>query len=514
MAILSRTRRDGVAAWSTFSGFVGFSLAYSIFLATPLITVPHSPIRTPPERMPDTQSLDCPSGPHPRCPECITCRECPDPSPVTNDLAQEESSFKDPDVSSRIVHAANEYRQAQALPSPLLENLLDQYRTSHRLFYASGTAAAERIIIYEAGTDDGYGNRLPGLITAFVWALLDGRILLTEWHDDKILMPFPAPFGTLFEPSGMELDVDVLNFPGLDEAEKLNGRQIWAQLSQDRLDTAFPQRVIKFHSDDWLFPLFQNNPHYSERVRALFPRGRAFFHLAQFLLPLASELQSKVDEFQAKMFAPNVVGMHLRLQKVMPDDQGRKTLRAPSPETFFETARMVQIGRGMPENDTVFYLATETAAAVNAAREWFSQRNLRLVLLDDMFPMKRKDHRDAERGSVEALHNAIIEMKLLSLADEMVGTFASSYSYCASSWGNVIPYYVMPDRSYWYAGLSEPCFRHASRGHAEFMQGAPELVYHSSCAVTGHKVEVQIAERGKDGKLRDSKAVRSKLTPP
>lgn len=99
MAILSRTRRDGVAAWSTFSGFVGFSLAYSIFLATPLITVPHSPIRTPPERMPDTQSLDCPSGPHPRCPECITCRECPDPSPVTNDLAQEESSFKDPGMN-------------------------------------------------------------------------------------------------------------------------------------------------------------------------------------------------------------------------------------------------------------------------------------------------------------------------------------------------------------------------------------------------------------------------------
>lgn len=169
----------------------------------------------------------------------------------------------------------------------------------------------------------------------------------------------------------------------------------------------------------------------------------------------------------------------------MPDDQGRKTLRAPSPETFFETARMVQIGalfrsklptvfpwfgvllfsnhyvivtvilapllcvlsdfqlvsmprrrkcnlcldlkhsrtgflsinkvfiflfffqpyaclymiwwveyyveiagRGMPENDTVFYLATETAAAVNAAHEWFSQRNLRLVLLDDMFPVR------------------------------------------------------------------------------------------------------------------------------
>jgi hypothetical protein len=48
-----------------------------------------------------------------------------------------------------------------------------------------------------------------------------------------------------------------------------------------------------------------------------------------------------------------------------------------------------------------------------------------------------------------------------------VGTFASSYSYSASAWGNIIPYYIMPDRSYWNAGVSEPCFRFASRGHAE-----------------------------------------------
>lgn len=32
----------------------------------------------------------------------------------------------------------------QALPSPLLENLLDQYRTSHRLFYASGGYSCKR----------------------------------------------------------------------------------------------------------------------------------------------------------------------------------------------------------------------------------------------------------------------------------------------------------------------------------------------------------------------------------
>jgi len=366
----------------------------------------------------------------------------------------------------------------------------------------------ERVIIYQAGENDGYGNRLPGLVTAFIWALLDDRVLLVEWRDDKVMMPEPAPFHELFSPRIGQFDVDEVEHMEryLKTAPVLNGRTIWEQMSEDDLGEAFPQRVIKFHSDDWLFPLLQGNPHYAARVRQLFPQGRAFAHVAKYLMPLGPKLQAKFDAFTREHLQGNIIGLHLRLQKVMPDDKGVKRFRAPGPSTFFDAARMLQLGRGMADNATVFYVATETASAVAAAREWFGERGLRVVFLDDMFPMKRKDHRDAERGSAEALHNAIVEMRLLAEADEMVGTFASSYSYSASAWGNIIPYYIMPDRSYWYAGVSEPCFRFASRGHAERATHSPEMLYHMSCAVTGHSSDVAIAERGKDGRLKDTPA--------
>ena len=58
---------------------------------------------------------------------------------------------------------------------------LDEYTARHEAFLQAGHSKShERVIIYVAGPDDGYGNRLPGLIWTFVWALLDGRIFLVS----------------------------------------------------------------------------------------------------------------------------------------------------------------------------------------------------------------------------------------------------------------------------------------------------------------------------------------------
>ena len=63
--------------------------------------------------------------------------------------------------------------------SPFLAMALDEYTARHEEFLQS-TSEDHRVIIYVAGPDDGYGNRLPGLIWTFVWALLDGRIFLVS----------------------------------------------------------------------------------------------------------------------------------------------------------------------------------------------------------------------------------------------------------------------------------------------------------------------------------------------
>ena len=76
--------------------------------------------------------------------------------------------------------------------------------------------------------------------------------------------------------------------------------------------------------------------------------------------------------------------------QMMPDNLGKKTLRAPSPDTFFRVARMIQRERGMSDNTTVFYLSTDSGSAVTAARVWFAQRNLAVVLFDDFYQVGLK----------------------------------------------------------------------------------------------------------------------------
>ncbi|KAK3273614.1 hypothetical protein CYMTET_18155, partial [Cymbomonas tetramitiformis] len=420
------------------------------------------------------------------------------------------------DLSLKIFDLSRQIRAAQAaLPTELLL-ALKAYQVRHEKVLqdlAAGRIADEKFLVYTAGLDDGYGNRLPGLVTGFVWALLTNRIFLTEWRDDKTLMPEPAPFGKLFAPgfdNALEFDLDVIlkNGTKLPRGTVVRGREVWEQMSEDDLEEKFSEPLIKFYSDDWLYPLLAANPHYADALRTLFPHGRAFNQLGSFLLPLARDLQDKLDDFRDILLPPEkyVIGLHLRLQKVMPDDQGRKTIKAPPPELFFETARLQQLAAGIPNNSTVYYVATETQNAVEAARTWFGERGLQVVFLDDRIKVKRKEHRDAERGSLEALQNAIVELKLLSLADSMIGTFASSYSYVSSSWGNIIPTYIMPDGRYWHAGISEPCFRHASRGHAAKAMHLPDIAYHTACSVSTHRVDVVKAERGKDGRLKVKEA--------
>ena len=55
------------------------------------------------------------------------------------------------------------------------------------------------------------------------------------------------------------------------------------------------------------------------------------------------------------------------------------------------------------------------------------------------------DHKDAERGSLESLQNAIVEMRILSEMGELVGTLGSSFTQIAAAWGQLVPHNVMPD---------------------------------------------------------------------
>ena len=58
-------------------------------------------------------------------------------------------------------------------------------------------------------------------------------------------------------------------------------------------------------------------------------------------------------------------------------------------------------------------------------------------------------------------------------------------AHVAASWGAIERYDVRADGSYWQSGMSEPCWRFASRGHGEAVANSPDLPYHEGCHEVG-----------------------------
>ena len=382
---------------------------------------------------------------------------------------------------------------------PAFERTLMEYVEKHKKAISDRKESEKyKYVVYVSGGNDGYGNRLPGVVMAFLWALLTDRILLVHWRDT---FRNPASWGKLFQPpGGVEFDVDklqnalsevILQFVPQRASASCGGsskkttssascamivRDDYAKIATKDLNTQYPERVLLFKSDDYVMPLLVNNEHYKERVRHMFNNKHAnvFGHIARWLLTPSANVQRAVDGMLENLGKYNF-GMHLRMQKPMPAG-GNKGVKVPEPEVFFRFARMRAEALGFPESETVFYLASDDETARERASQYFSKRGLTVRFMEGV-----KFGNDGDRGSVESLQNAIAEMRVLSFCDEIVGSYGSSFSAVAASWGAVTKYDIRADGSYWNTAWSEPCWRFASRGHGSALKDAASLPYHEEC---------------------------------
>ena len=389
-------------------------------------------------------------------------------------------------------------KRALTARPPAFERALMEYVEKHKSATTVSKKDSEnhKYIIYVSGGNDGYGNRLPGVAMAFLWALLTDRVLLVHWRDT---FPNPASWGKLFQP-GLEMDVDKLRDSLSDKilqyvpvgssascgnskkgSSSNNGcamiiRDDYAKIASKELNQQYPEKVLLFKSDDYAMPLLVNNEHYKDQVKSLFNNKHAnvFGHIARWLLNPSPKIQKTVDRTFESLGKYNF-GMHLRMQKPMPAG-GDKGVKVPEPEVFFKFARMRAEALGFPASDTVFYLASDDARARDRATEYFSRRGLTVRFMEGI-----KFGNDGDRTSVESLQNAIAEMRVLSMCDEIVGSYGSSFSAVAASWGAITKYDIRADGSYWNTAWNEPCWRFASRGHSTAISDAASLPYHEGC---------------------------------
>ena len=393
-------------------------------------------------------------------------------------------------------------KEAMIARPPALAAALNAYARRHREVLSSKAAADKAdYVVYVSGGNDGYGNRLPGVAMALVWALLTDRVLVVHWQDS---FPQPVAWGQLFAPGadahgegGLELDSAQLltqlaplrghisggsagcKARGTSSSCVAVGREAYKTLASKHLGKAFPEQVVLFKSDDFSMPLLTNNPNHRDAVMRLMggSTGNVFGHVARWLLQPAVPVQATVDRTRQAVEGAGrfAFGLHLRMQKPMPAG-GQKGVKVPDPEVFFKVALMRMNALGVPPDQAVFYLASDDARARRAAQEFFTPRGLKVKWMEGVTFGK-----DGDRTSVAALQNAIAEMRVLSLCDELVGSYGSSFSAVAASWGAIERYDVRADGSYWQSGMTEPCWRFASRGHGEAVADSPDLPYHQGC---------------------------------
>ena len=412
------------------------------------------------------------------------------------------SAFTSADGPRDALSLRKALKRALIARPPELATALEAYTRHHREVLSSKSAADRaNYIVYVSGGNDGYGNRLPGVAMALVWALLTDRVLLVHWQDS---FPQPVAWGKLFSPGGDAqgeggLEMDAVKL--LNQLSPLRGhvsaaaasckprgavsscvavtRDAYKSIATKNLKKAYPEQVVLFKSDDFSMPLLANNPNHRAEVLSLMggSAGNTFGHVARWLLQPAAPVQATVTRTRRSVDAAGrfCFGLHLRMQKPMPAG-GDKGVKVPEPDIFFKVALMRMNALGVPADQAVFYLASDDQRARRAAEAFFTPRGLKVVWMEGVTFGK-----DGDRTNVAALQNAIAEMRVLSQCDELVGSYGSSFSAVAASWGAIDRYDVRADGSYWQSGMSEPCWRFASRGHGEAVANSPDLPYHEGC---------------------------------
>ncbi|KAJ3288113.1 hypothetical protein HK104_008333 [Borealophlyctis nickersoniae] len=283
-----------------------------------------------------------------------------------------------------------------------------------------------------------------------------------------------------------------------------------------------------FRTMDYGTPLLESNPHFKPWFDKTFDVSSSnglgthhpFHAAAKRMLRLKPHLQKEVDTFVKEHFdgAGLVVGLQLRTKKF--------SWSFPKLQLYVDVAKMIARTRlrGMREvkevNRTVV-LTNATASSPNDSSTIATTKtstittktgNVRFfVATDDLattnkiisllhpyeaFSTSPTSLSNADRNNNPGTDSAaVIDMRLLSLCDELVVTFGSSFGFVASAWGGVPPHVIMHGKHdgwdkpvFWGSGgVSEPCMFEGRTvgklgGEAERLwKESPNWVYHSQC---------------------------------
>ncbi|CAG8553209.1 34133_t:CDS:2, partial [Racocetra persica] len=224
--------------------------------------------------------------------------------------------------------------------------------------------------------------------------------------------------------------------------------------------------ILYIYTWDYVCAPITSNPHYKNWFDKIIPDYRVFTAISLKLIRLHPNISKQVEAFADNNFNDYNIGVHLREKKTIYD------LVTPI-DHFSLVVKMLILGiKNM--NITIFVAADSNDGRkklVNLINEMttYNNNSIKVVHTDD--DMDAPNPFNSNTGTEVG---ALIDMKLLSLCDDLVITYGSSFGFTAAGWSPKTyrrrgPFVVMPIKDssddfwtvdkvwVWGATSSEPC---------------------------------------------------------
>lgn len=306
----------------------------------------------------------------------------------------------------------------------------------------------QRLLIFHAGSE-GLGNRLEGLISSFVLAVVTNRAWVVDWNAGaKCHARLPELFanpGFSWEVNWntmhyREPDAARFNYPYCRACPIRTRREgeeyMWSSLLCEP-DANFPKdkRIVALSSTQFFAPVIALNPHLRDKVCELFG-SNMFETVAPYLLKLKPELEKRKNDWKAAKGWHNsseVVSIHIRRLE----------------------------GFGVPDTTCDSYLRCANAVSKTDNVKYFvatdhieTRERFQSILGDKMLHWESV----FDRSSTAGIQDAIIEMFLLGEANNMIMTPYSTFSDVAHARTGLVPYKVNRGGQCTRLLTAQPCF--------------------------------------------------------
>nr|CAG8601412.1 5690_t:CDS:2 [Entrophospora candida] len=274
-------------------------------------------------------------------------------------------------------------------------------------------SAAQRYAAYVCDAKmncGGLADRILGMASTFLFALLTDRAFLADW---QVPLPLDAIFESpnidwsydSFDPSYVIKDLDTTEINIID----YDSQDLDYYFPHTNWTTRYPGPFIKFYTNQGLIQRTFDSKYYSSKLKEIgLEPHTAFGCIVDYLFRPVPPALSFITQYTALFALPNIfsVGIHIRTGDVY-----EQTLSLQDYSHFFSCADQITRTYAPPNKKVIYYLVTDS---IKLREEAYSKFNH--VIISGFSIDPGHDYYDHADG----VNNAIVENWILSKTDYRV----------------------------------------------------------------------------------------------